>query len=82
MHLATALYVEGDLRRTALRHAALRGGKIFAFTAGAAAGAVLATTVGYFAFFLPAAAVLGATMLSFVNVSDSVSSPSHLSTTK
>ena len=78
MHLATALYVEGELRRTALRHAALRAGKIFSFTAGAAAGAVLATTLGYFAFFLPAAAVLGATALSFVNVPSST--PSSLST--
>lgn len=68
MHLATALYVEGDPRRVALRHAALRAGKIASFTSGAAAGAVLAATLQYGAFFFPAAAVLAATALSFVNV--------------
>jgi len=68
VHLATALYVDGEQRRIALRHAALRAGKIVAFTLGAAAGAVLATTVHYSALFIPAAVVLGATTLSFIRV--------------
>lgn len=66
VHLATALYAAGDVRKTALRHAALRGGKIVSFTVGGAAGAVLASTLAYAAFFVPAAVVVAATALSFV----------------
>lgn len=54
MHLTTALYADGDARRTALRHASLRAGKIAAFAAGAAVGAVLAHAFGYAAFLVPA----------------------------
>ncbi|MEZ4263720.1 MAG: YoaK family protein [Polyangiaceae bacterium] len=69
VHLATALHTRGDVRRTALRHAALRVGKITAFTAGAASGAVLAGALGFAALFFPAAIVAGATVLSFARTS-------------
>lgn len=68
VHLSTALYAQGDARRTALRHAGLRAGKITAFAAGGAAGAALAHVSGYGAFFVPAVVVLVATGLSFVDV--------------
>lgn len=68
VHLATALYARGAARHTALRHAALRAGKIGAFTAGAAAGAVLAATFAYGALLVPATVVVVATALSFVNI--------------
>jgi uncharacterized membrane protein YoaK (UPF0700 family) len=68
VHLTTALYVEGEARKTALRQAFLRAGKIFAFAAGGAVGAALAHTSGYGAFFVPAVVVFLATTLSFVNV--------------
>lgn len=68
VHLTTALYAQGDARRTAIRHAGLRAGKIASFAAGGAAGAALAHTSGYGAFFVPAVVVLVATALSFVDV--------------
>lgn len=68
VHLTTALYVDGDARRTALRHASLRAGKIAAFAIGGATGAALAHATGYGAFFVPAFVVLVATALSFLNV--------------
>lgn len=76
VHLTTALYVEGDARRRALRQAGLRAGKIGAFAFGGAAGAALAHTSGYGAFFVPAIVVLLATALSFVNVT--VESPKEV----
>ncbi len=71
IHLASALYVDGEARRAALRHAGLRAGKIVAFASGGAIGAIGATAYAYAAFLVPAAVVLAATALSFVNV------PSH-----
>ncbi|HVJ89084.1 MAG TPA: YoaK family protein [Labilithrix sp.] len=68
MHLVTALYAGGEVRDTALRHAALRAGKIAAFTIGAAVGGALTPTAEYAAFLLPSAIVAGATLLSFVNL--------------
>jgi uncharacterized membrane protein YoaK (UPF0700 family) len=68
MHIATALHTRGDARATALRHAALRAGKIGAFAAGAAAGAALVPTFHFAAFLLPAAVTAVATVLSFVDV--------------
>jgi uncharacterized membrane protein YoaK (UPF0700 family) len=65
VHLTTALYTEGDTRRAALRHAALRTGKIVAFALGGAVGAALAQAHGYAAFFVPSFVVLAATALSF-----------------
>lgn len=69
VHMATALFAEGDARRNALRHAALRAGKILAFTVGAGAGGVLARNYHFASFLLPAALVLGATAFSFVSSS-------------
>jgi uncharacterized membrane protein YoaK (UPF0700 family) len=66
VHLATAYYAAGSQRATALRHAGLRFGKIAAFVSGAAAGAALARTFHYGSFFVPAAVVGLATLLSFV----------------
>lgn len=66
MHLGIAFRSEGDTRRAALRQAALRAGKIAAFTAGAAGGALLATTFGFLALAAPAIAVGCATFASFV----------------
>jgi uncharacterized membrane protein YoaK (UPF0700 family) len=68
IHLVTALYTDGEASRTALRHGALRAGKIGAFALGAAAGAALVPSARYGAFLLPATVVLAATLLSFVNL--------------
>jgi uncharacterized membrane protein YoaK (UPF0700 family) len=69
MHLGTALHTQGDARRVALRHAALRAGKIASFTSGGAIGVIAAARLEYAAFFVPAAVVLVATGLSFLSVS-------------
>lgn len=68
VHLATAFHVEGEPRRHALRHAALRAGKIAAFTVGAGIGAYLAKSLAFAAFFVPALIVASATALSFIRV--------------
>ena len=68
VHLATALHSKGEPRRVALQNAALRAGKITAFTVGAAAGAALAGTFGYGALLAPALVIAAATALSFVRV--------------
>ncbi len=68
VHLATAVSVVGEARRVAILHAALRGGKIASFTLGAAVGAVLAASLSYAAFFVPAAIIIAATALSFVRI--------------
>lgn len=78
VHLTTALYTEGDARRTALRQAGLRAGKIAAFASGGAAGAALAQTSGYSAFFVPAVIVSVATALSFVNVTVMSENPKEM----
>jgi uncharacterized membrane protein YoaK (UPF0700 family) len=78
VHLTTALYTEGDARKNALRQAGLRGGKIAAFASGGAAGAALAHTSGYGAFFVPAVVVLVATALSFVNVTVNSENPKEM----
>lgn len=69
LHLANALYTTGEARRVALRSAALRAGKIFAFAAGSAAAIPLVGAFAYGALLLPAAVVLGATALSFLPAS-------------
>lgn len=66
LHLSAALHSEGDARRASFRQAALRAGKIAAFTVGATAGAVLAARFGFLALAFPAAAVAFATISSFV----------------
>jgi uncharacterized membrane protein YoaK (UPF0700 family) len=66
VHLSSAVFATGDARRTSLRHAALRAGKIAAFATGGATGAILAATLEFRAFLLPAMVVLIATALSFL----------------
>jgi uncharacterized membrane protein YoaK (UPF0700 family) len=75
VHLTTALHAHGEVRRTAIRQAGLRAGKIAAFATGGAIGAVLARGLGFGAFFVPAALVLVATLLSFVKVPAFVPAP-------
>jgi uncharacterized membrane protein YoaK (UPF0700 family) len=66
IHLGTALLATGADRQSALRGAALRGGKIVAFMAGGALSFPLATTYGFLALLAPAGFVLIAAALSFV----------------
>lgn len=66
VHLATAWFTDGESRRSALRGAALRGGKIIAFVTGAAIMVPLAHASGYLAFLIPGTTILAATALSFL----------------
>ncbi len=66
IHLGTALLASGSERRSALRGAALRGGKVVAFMAGAGLSLPLAGSLGYLALLAPAGFVLTAALLSFV----------------
>jgi uncharacterized membrane protein YoaK (UPF0700 family) len=66
IHLGTAWFAQGDQRIAALKAALLRGGKIFAFTAGAALALPLAQTLGYLSLLGPAMLVIVASALSFV----------------
>ena len=65
IHLVELAYTDGEQRRSNLRHALLRAGKIVAFGSGAAAGLVLAYRFGFLAFVVPAAIVAVAVMRSF-----------------
>jgi uncharacterized membrane protein YoaK (UPF0700 family) len=66
IHLASSLFARGEERRTALKHAFLRGGKIFAFILGGVLMVPVVRAVGYLAFALPALLVLTAAARSFV----------------
>jgi uncharacterized membrane protein YoaK (UPF0700 family) len=66
VHLASAWFTSGESRRSALRAAALRGGKIVAFASGAALMVPLARASGYLAFLIPGTTILAATALSFL----------------
>jgi len=66
VHLGTAFLTTGAERRAALRGAALRGGKVVAFTLGASLSVPLAGSFGFGALLAPAAFVLVAAVLSFV----------------
>jgi uncharacterized membrane protein YoaK (UPF0700 family) len=66
LHLATAVREGGEVRRSAIRDAALRAGKIAAFTVGAAGGAILAARFGFLSLLAPAGAVIIATLTSFL----------------
>lgn len=66
VHLGVAFASEGAVRLLAVRHAALRAGKIAAFTAGAGVGGVLAVELGYVSLVAPAAAVFVATLASYM----------------
>jgi uncharacterized membrane protein YoaK (UPF0700 family) len=64
--LANAWLGEGEARRQALRLAALRGGKVAAFIAGAGLMLPLAGQLGWAAFAAPAAALTWAAIRSFL----------------
>jgi uncharacterized membrane protein YoaK (UPF0700 family) len=66
IHLATSFFATGEARRSALRGAALRGGKLLAFILGGAVMLPVARAVGYLAFFVPAVIIPIAASLSFV----------------
>ncbi len=65
VHLGVAYFGTGEDRRTALRGAALRGGKVIAFVVGAGLALPLADRTGYLAFLIPAVVALTAAGLSF-----------------
>jgi uncharacterized membrane protein YoaK (UPF0700 family) len=65
IHLGTAVLATGDERRAALRGAALRGGKILAFMAGAGISVPLSAAIGFLTLFVPAICILVAAALSF-----------------
>lgn len=67
VHLGVMWVASGDERRAAARGAALRGGKVLAFLAGAALALPLARAAGFLALLAPAAFVLAATALSFTS---------------
>jgi uncharacterized membrane protein YoaK (UPF0700 family) len=66
VHLGTLLFARGDARKSALKGAALRAGKIISFILGGVAIVPLAKAAGFLAFLLPATLVLVAAALSFV----------------
>ncbi len=66
VHLATAWFVAGEARRTALRGALLRAGKLISFASGAALMVPAVRTGGYLAFLIPGMIILTATALSFI----------------
>jgi uncharacterized membrane protein YoaK (UPF0700 family) len=66
IHLGTALLANRQERLAALRGAALRGGKIVAFVAGAGLSLSLSSALGYLILLPPAVFVLVAAVLSFV----------------
>jgi uncharacterized membrane protein YoaK (UPF0700 family) len=66
VHLATSFYITGEAKKSSLRGAALRGGKLLAFIMGATAMTPLVRSHKYLAFMMPAAIILVAAALSFV----------------
>lgn len=69
IHLAELISAEGEARRHARRHAALRSGKIVSYAVGAAVSVPLSAAAGYLSLLMPAAVIVAATLLSFVPVS-------------
>lgn len=65
IHLGVAAIAKGKERASALRGAALRGGKIVAFLLGAGLSQPVGQSFGYLALLMPSGWVLIATMLSF-----------------
>jgi uncharacterized membrane protein YoaK (UPF0700 family) len=65
IHLGVAVISNGKERASALRGAALRGGKIMAFLLGAGLSQPFSQSFEYLALVIPAGCVLIATMLSF-----------------
>lgn len=65
IHLGTAIFTLGKERRSALKGAFLRGGKIISFMLGAGLSLPLAQSFGFLALLGPAASVLIALVVSF-----------------
>lgn len=65
VHIATAWLTTGEERKSALRLAALRGGKVVSFCLGAVLMVPAMRAFGYLAFAAPAGLVLVATVRSF-----------------
>jgi uncharacterized membrane protein YoaK (UPF0700 family) len=65
IHLGTALLSDGAERRMALHGAAMRGGKVIAFMAGAALSLPVTAAFGYLVLLAAALFILGAAGLSF-----------------
>lgn len=66
IHLGSAFFARGDERAAALKGAALRGGKIVAFTFGAALSIPLTHRFGYLTLLAPATMVAFAAVISFI----------------
>lgn len=66
IHLGVACFATGEERKAAVQGAALRGGKILAFIAGAGLSVPLGHRYGYLALLAPASLVSAAAILSFV----------------
>jgi len=66
VHLAIACLTTGEERKSALRLAALRGGKLVSFSVGAVLMVPAMGALGYLAFAAPAGLVLVATVRSFL----------------
>lgn len=66
VNLANAFFAQGEARQKALRIAGLRGGKIVAFSLGAAIMVPAVRESGYLAFVLPGMLVFGSALSSFV----------------
>jgi uncharacterized membrane protein YoaK (UPF0700 family) len=66
IHLGTALLSSANERKSALRGALLRGGKILAFMLGAAASVLLSQSLGYLTLLSAATCIIIAAVLSFV----------------
>lgn len=76
IHLGTAILADGDERKSALKGAALRGGKILSFMTGAGLAIPLTAVFDYLALLVPALLVPAlfvsvATLLSFTRWSPS-----------
>jgi uncharacterized membrane protein YoaK (UPF0700 family) len=65
VHLAELLLPDPERRALAMRHAALRGGKILAYAVGAAISVPLARELQFLSLLLPAGLIAAATSLSF-----------------
>ena len=66
VNLASAAFASGEQRKSALRAAGLRAGKIFGFVIGIFAAVPITARFDYLSFLLPACLVLAATAISFL----------------
>jgi uncharacterized membrane protein YoaK (UPF0700 family) len=66
IHLGAAVFASGEERHNALKGAALRGGKLISFMAGAGLSLPLASSISFLSLLVPAFFVLVASWLSFI----------------